>query len=294
MVTGPHEVPREARAAVERFVAGVREAFGPALRSVILYGSAASGDYVPGRSDLNFALVLDEIPLDALARCRPHLRTWRRHGIALPLLLTSEDIRRSADVFPVEYLDICEHHLLLEGGDFFADLQIDPRYLRFQVEHELKAKILALRQGYLGGLDRAKPAVLVEELLAASVPAFLTLSRNVLRLAGRRPPPKKAETPAALERAFGLSLPTFSDLVARRTRGEPLEAGEGTGRLARYLSELDSVARVVDGLAGYPPDRPRSPGDAVARGGGGECPPERAGAPAGRADRAAGGAEPGE
>jgi predicted nucleotidyltransferase len=251
-VTGPHEVPREAKAAIERFVAAVRQVFGASLRSVILYGSAASGEYLPGRSDLNFALVLDEISLDALARCRPFLKVWRKDGIALPLFLTPEDIRRSADIFPVEYLDICEHHLLLAGDDFFADLQIDQRNLRFQIEHELKAKLLALRQAYLAGLDRGRPEAVAEELLGTSLPAFLALGRNLLRVAGQRPPSKKAETPAALEQTFGLSLPTFADLVARRARGERLEAGEGVARLARYLGELDAVARVVDGLADSP------------------------------------------
>lgn len=251
-MTGPYEVPQEAKAAVERFVAAVREAFGPALRSVVLYGSAASGEYLPGRSDLNFALVLDDVSLDGLACCRPFLKAWREDGIALPLLLTPEDIRRSADVFPVEYLDICEHHVLLAGDDFFADLQIDPRNLRFQIEHELKAKLLALRQAYLAGLDQGRPEAVVEQLLETSLPAFLALGRNLLRAASQRPPSKKAETPAALERAFGLNLPTFADLAARRARGERLEAGEGVPRLARYLSELDAVARVVDGLADSP------------------------------------------
>jgi predicted nucleotidyltransferase len=247
-VAGAHEVPREAQAAVDRFVAAVREVFGQDLLSVVLYGSAASGEYVPGRSDINLALVLESITLDALARCRPHLATWRKDGIALPLLLTPEDIRRSADIFPVEFLDICEHHVLIHGSDFFADLSIDPRHLRFQVEHELKAKLLALRQAYLAGLDRTRTDALVEDLFATSMPAVVALGRNLLRVAGHRPPARKAETLAALERAFGLSLPTLSDLVGRRARGQSLMAGEAVPRFSRYLSELDALARVVDRL----------------------------------------------
>jgi predicted nucleotidyltransferase len=247
-VAGAHEVPKEARAAVDRFVAAVREAFGRDLLSVVLYGSAASGEYVPGRSDINLALVLESITLEALARCRPHLAAWRKDAVALPLLLTPDDIRRSADIFPVEFLDICEHHVLLHGNDFFADLSIDPRYLRFQVEHELKAKLISLREAYLGGLDRARPEGLIEDLFATSVPAVLALGRNLLRAAGHRPPARKADTPAALGRALGLSLPTLGDLVARRARGQSLTAGEAVPRFARYLSELDALARAVDRL----------------------------------------------
>jgi hypothetical protein len=259
-VTGPHEVPREAQAALQRFTAEVRRAFGSELLSVVLYGSAASGEYIPGRSDLNFALVLSDISLDALARCRPFLAGWRRDGIALPLLLTPADIRRSADTFPVEYLDICEHHVLLDGADYFADLTVDPRHLRFQIEHELKAKLLALRQAYLGGLDRGATDAVIDELLGASVPALLALGRNALRAASQRPPARKVDTPAALERAFGLSLPTFALLAAQRARGEPLSAGDPVGRFARYLAEVEALARVVDGLADPPAWRERAQG----------------------------------
>jgi predicted nucleotidyltransferase len=247
-VAGTREVPREAQAAVDRFVAAVREAFGAKLLSVVLYGSAASGDFVPGRSDVNLALVLESIELDLLARCRPHLATWRRDGIALPLLLTPDDIRRSADIFPVEFLDIVEHHVLLHGTDFFADLSIDPRHLRFQVEHELKAKLVSLREAYLGGLDQERTDALVEDLLGLSVPALLALGRNLLRVAGHQPPARKADTPAALERALGVALPTLADLVARRARGQSLTGGEAVARFGQYLAEIDALARAVDRL----------------------------------------------
>lgn len=245
----PYEVPAEARSAVDRFTAQVREAFGTKLLSVVLYGSAASGEYVHGRSDLNLALVLETIDLADLARCRPFLAGWRRDAVALPLLLTPTDVRRSADIFPVEFLDICEHHVLLHGSDFFADLNVDPRHLRFQVEHELKAKILSLRESYLGGLDRGTPEALIEELFAASVPSVLALGRNLLRVAGQRPPGRKADTPAALERAFGLSLPTLAHLVRRRASGGRLvDAGEAVERFGRYLDEIEAVARAADVL----------------------------------------------
>ncbi len=248
-MAAPHEVPAEARAAIDRFTAQVREAFGARLLSVVLYGSAASGDYIHGRSDLNLALVLETVALEDLDRCRPFLAGWRKDAIALPLLLTPTDVERSADIFPVEFLDICEHHVVLHGSDFFADLMIDPRYLRFQVEHELKAKVLSLREAYLGGLDRGEPEALIEELFAASVPSVIALGRNLLRAAGQRPPPGKSRTPAALERAFGLALPTLADLVRLRASGAALAAGgDATARFGRYLAEVGSLARAADSL----------------------------------------------
>lgn len=263
----PREVPPEARAAVDRFTEQVRKAFGARLLSVVLYGSAASGDYVHGRSDLNLALVLETVALEDLERCRPFLDGWRKDGIALPLLLTPTDIQRSADIFPVEFLDICEYHVLLHGADFFADLDIDPRYLRFQVEHELKAKILSLREAYLGGLDRGTPEALVEELFETSVPSVIALGRNLLRASGQRPPTRRRDAPAALERAFGLSLPVLADLAQRRASRAPLAAGDDPrARFGRYLEEVESLARVADSLGDPAAWRGERPG-----GGAGPC-----------------------
>jgi predicted nucleotidyltransferase len=256
-VARSEELAKEIQEPLDRFVAAVRSAFGDKLLSVVLYGSAAAGDYVPRRSDINLALVLRSITLESLGRCRPYLKTWRKDNIALPLLLTPEDIRRSADIFPVEFLDICEHHVLLHGTDFFAELSVDPRHLRFQIEHELKAKLLSLREAYLAGLDQGRPEAVVEELLLASVPAVLALGRNLLRAASHRPPARKIDTPAALEKAFGVSLPTIADLAARRARGEPLAGGEATARFERYLEEIGTLARLVDALGDPPAWRPR-------------------------------------
>src|SRR2546427_13115747 len=69
---------------LQALVGALKEALGPRLRSVVLYGSAARGDYHHGTSDLNLILVLEALDpgtLEALAR---PVRRFVRRGHPVP------------------------------------------------------------------------------------------------------------------------------------------------------------------------------------------------------------------
>ena len=66
MVPGKNEQEK-----IDEFVKRMREAAGPNLESIILFGSAVSGDFHPGLSNLNMFCVLREV---RSRRCR----RWRR------------------------------------------------------------------------------------------------------------------------------------------------------------------------------------------------------------------------
>src|SRR5690349_15843489 len=98
-----------------------------------------------------------------------------------PLLLSIEEIRNSADSFPIEFHDISERRQVLYGEDVLAGLVIDDAWYRAQVEHELRAKMLRLRQKAGGLLSDSE---LLLRLMTDSVSTFCVLFRHALRLAG--------------------------------------------------------------------------------------------------------------
>ena len=65
-----------------------RKIYGDDLISVILYGSAAGGDYRPGKSDLNFMIVLSEEAIDHLGKAIETVSRWRKRNVATPLFMT--------------------------------------------------------------------------------------------------------------------------------------------------------------------------------------------------------------
>ena len=72
-----------------------------------------------------------------------------REGNPAPLIFTLDELRRSADVFAIELLDMKNHHRMLYGEDFLERLDVPLGLHRLQVERELRTNWLRLRQAVL-------------------------------------------------------------------------------------------------------------------------------------------------
>jgi len=183
---------------LDRFVRDVQGLYGAELVSLFLYGSAASGEHVPGRSNFNVAVVLRKLSAALLRKAAAHLRTWHRQGFATPLFLDLEILHDSMDVFPMEFLDMQAHHRVLSGTDLFAGLSIRQGNLRLQCEQELRGKLLKLRQSYV---ESALAPGEMERVLVAAASSIAILGRMLLRLGGED---AAGEVDGVLERVQGL------------------------------------------------------------------------------------------
>jgi len=136
---------------------------------------------LPGRSNINLVLLLQEHNLAALQRYARAHRRWTREQIVVPLFLTEGDIRVSLDTFPLEYLELKEHHVSLMGQDPFLHLQIDSRHLALQCEQEAWGNLMRLRQRFVEGRGETEAAVI---LMPLSLTALLPCLRGLFRLLG--------------------------------------------------------------------------------------------------------------
>ena len=101
------------------------------------------GDHHAKFSDLNVLCVLKEITPRELGEGEPILRWWREHKHPSPLLMSEEEVHNSADCFPIEFRDMKDRRKVLYGPDVIADVKVDAKYYRAQVEHELRAKLVS-------------------------------------------------------------------------------------------------------------------------------------------------------
>src|SRR3989442_14328870 len=85
----------------EQFADGVSQALGGRLVSLLLYGSAASGTPVPGRSDVNTLLICDAVDEGLFAALEPALARWVRAGNPAPLILARPGWREAAGAFSI-------------------------------------------------------------------------------------------------------------------------------------------------------------------------------------------------
>ena len=228
---------------LEQLVEKLQKALGQELVSIVLFGSGAVGDRNEKFSDYNVLCVLNRITPVQLGASEAVFRWWRAQGNPSPLLLTRQEVETSTDCFAIEFEDIQEHHRVLYGADVVSSLVIDRCFYRAQVEHDLRAKLLRLRQKASGILSDKEGLC---RLLADSVSTFCVLFRHALILHGISAPAKKRDIIERAREQFGIDPAPFEALLDRREQRS--KAIEPVPLLAAYLNEIGKVIDAVDVL----------------------------------------------
>jgi hypothetical protein len=220
-----------------------RKIFGDDLLSVVLYGSGVSGHYVPGKSDLNFLVVLTDKGMDGLEKAMDTVTRWRKSRVAVPLFMTKDYICSSLDAYPIEFLDMKLQHILVYGKDVFAGLEIQPGHLRLQVERELRGKLLHLRTRFLETEGKEKP---IRELIRVSMTAFLSSFKALLYLLGVAVPRERRDIITAAARAIGVDAAIFMKCMDIREGADKFSRTELIDIYRYYMKEVDQLCRRVD------------------------------------------------
>jgi len=227
------------------FVGRLQAAAGANLKSVILYGSAAAGDFIPEHSDINLLCVLGETSFAAIAALSPTVEWWARQKHHPPLLMTSEEMHRAADVFSIEFLDMKRHYRVLWGEDVLKALKVPMKLHRAQVEYELREKTILLRQRLLAVAGKKDEEW---DLLLRSIPAFATLGRHALIATGEPPAQHKREAVERLATKTGLDLSAFLKLLDVREKKVDRAGVDVDELFTRYLNAVEQLTAAVDAM----------------------------------------------
>jgi hypothetical protein len=228
---------------IEEFVGRIRKAAGENLQSVILFGSAASGEFHAEFSNVNLLCIVREASYATLTAVAPAVAWWTRQKHHVPLVLTGEELERSADVFSIELLDMQQRHRVLFGTDVLAGLTVPMHFHRAQLEYELREKTILLRERLLlAGTDKTR----LWELLLASLSTFSTLFRHSLIALGEKPPDSKRETIRTLAQRIKFDPSPFVQLLDIREHKADQKQFDAADVLARYLAAIQQVTAAVD------------------------------------------------
>ena len=137
----PPEVQTKLDTLRDDLVAGL----GDKLAAIVAFGSAVRGGYVPGRSDVDLIVVLEEDDRELLETIGPPLLLARTSARIESVLMTKRELARAADVFPLLYDDVRNTHHILHGDDPFAGLTIADTHRRLRIEQELRDARIRLR-----------------------------------------------------------------------------------------------------------------------------------------------------
>ena len=175
---------------------------------------------------------------------RPIVRGGLKNRIVAPLCLSVETYQRSADTFPLEFIEMKDKHLCLYGPcDRMNDLEIPIEYLRVKIEEQIKGKLIRLRQFLMEfqGSDKQLVEVLVD-VQKQLFPVF----RNLLRFVGLdNPPVAKDEILREVENRAQFAL-LANRQVREHAAGRSAIKGNALAVYNDYIEVLFKLAQIVD------------------------------------------------
>ena len=221
----------------------LQEAAGENLQSIVLYGSAARGDYHSQKSDLNLLCILKSAKVTELSRIAAVIRWWcdQLHE-PVPRIFTEEELIRSADVFSIELLDIGHAHRVLFGADPVAEIEVPMNLHRVQVEHELRIALQKLRDHFVRASEDEQQLC---HIYGKSISSITVLLRHVLMALGEDAPPEKSKVYRRIEELTDAQAAVFE--LGRALRDNHPVA-EITRAYGKYLEAIEIVIAALDAL----------------------------------------------
>lgn len=239
------KIPKVPSEIFGEFSDDMKSVFETDLISIILYGSAAKGDYVHRKSDINFLIILTQTGIKSIDRTFDLLKKWRKRAVTTPLFLTPEYIKSSLDSFPMEFWDMQKYHQIVYGEDLLRGLEIRRSDLRLQCEREIKGKLLHLRQNFLNSEKKAEQ---LRSLLVYSVPSFSTIFNALLFLKNETAQHSRRDIFSNTAKIFGLDRKVFEKILRLRYEKLKLKRDELLTLTRAFIEEIRKLSQLVDQL----------------------------------------------
>ena len=223
------------------FVQRMRRASPDNLKAIVLYGSAAAGEFHEGHSNVNLLCVVESGDPARLEPFHSAVEWWTGKGHPAPLIFTLEELKRSADIFAIELLDMQALHKMLFGEEFLAGISVPLRYHKQQVERELRTNWLRLRQTFLAAPRKAHLDVMV-----AAASSFTALFRHALIALGEKPAENKREAVDRVAKLTGTDASGFLAVLDFREKKKKEKDIDVASTARNYFALVEAVTNEVD------------------------------------------------
>jgi len=237
----PDFTPAQHRA-VESLARDLEHVFKNRLESLVVY-TGHQGD-----GSVHSCAVVNGLAFRDLTACLPMTESWHRRGVAVPLLLSSDELRRTVDIFPLEYASIVADHVLVRGRDPFASLTIPVEDLRRACEALAKSHLIHLREGFL---ETHGETTRVARVIAASAAPLRALLTHISRLPDQGAGEAETFTPtdaslAKLARMrMGVPEAIIREVLASSSDGHST-IGDPSHMLGSYIEASQKIWEYVD------------------------------------------------
>jgi len=231
------------RAALERLAQDLERVFAGRLESLVSYAGHQ------GDETLHTLALVKGLGFKDLSACVPLVDGWRRARLAVPLMLSHDELQRTIDIFPLEYASIIASAVVIRGANPFAGVEVPIADVRRACETQAKSHLIHLREGFL---EARGDTAAIGSLITSSGAPFRTLLTNILRLPERGgdsfgPALFSDESLATgAEARIGVPRALVREVLGAAHTGQTSIA-DPSALLARYIDAAGRIWEYVDG-----------------------------------------------
>lgn len=142
------DLPDRIRQVLDGIVDAARRAFGPDLRSIVLYGSAAEGR-MRATSDVNVMFVLGRFDEQKANHFREPFRYACAAADVQAMFVLDRELDLAAREFAQKFADMQRRHVVLYGDDPVATLSIAREWLVRRLQQTMLNLTMRLREMYV-------------------------------------------------------------------------------------------------------------------------------------------------
>lgn len=245
MKINPRDLPPDVAKVVSNFCDMLIWVHAHNLESIAVYGSALSINYIPNVSNINILCVFSHISVETLRLSLQAVKFGHKHHIVAPLFLTLEYVKSSLDTFPIEFLEIIEHHRTVYGKELLSTLTVSEANLRLQCEQQIKSQIVRLQQAYL---EHGKNKKILRKITMDSFGNLFPIFRTMLRLENIPIPESYEEIILKMSTAYHFDGQIFVDILRDKMKFEKILWKEIDRIYGDILAHLEVLANKIDQL----------------------------------------------
>jgi predicted nucleotidyltransferase len=235
------DLPVAVRGVLTEFIDALVTVAGPALESVLLFGSAAEGRLRP-TSDLNVLVMAASIDAAQLNALREPLRCGRAAAGLTVMFLEDAEFADACECFAMKFGDIKARHRVLYGRDPFTAFEIPRAAAIRRLQQVLLNLKLRLRERY--ALDGDQNDRLAASLADITGPVRVSAAALLALRDGQERPPKTALEEFCSDARWTSCLAGLSAVH----RGEVLPADTARALVGDVLALLSALGAAAAAL----------------------------------------------
>ena len=208
---------------LEKFSKQVQKTLGAEFISLYQYGEDSD----------SLLLVLKSASYEVLALQKKIHQEFQKPNLFYHMM-TLDELKNSHDVFPIEFLEMKQHRILLSGDDVLEAIVVDLKHVRHECEFYLRSNLMKLREGYL------QPKCQVSGLIRDSLPSFLSVFK-AFHICHNQPFPKDKKDVIT---SLGQTLTFNADVFEAVFNAHPTQNIDHL--FEAYLETLTQIATKID------------------------------------------------